>query len=286
MGTNLAGTADNLSVTGSSARFTYRRMGPRGGVPLILLNRFRGTIDWWDPQFLGYLAAGHDMIVFDNVGIGYTTGHAGDSVEDFAAGVIEFVQALGLTQIDLLGWSLGGIVAQYVTLRRPDLIRKLIVAGSSPGSPVPGAAPMKDKVRQIMAKPGGGEDEDEDQLYLMFPQNDVGRAAGREYLARVSTRLASGERTISTVAGEGQLIAVAKLQSIPFDQTRANLESIKQPVLYANGMHDVMLPAIASYVAVQHLESAVLVLYSDAGHAFLFQHAKAFAAEVASFLAD
>jgi pimeloyl-ACP methyl ester carboxylesterase len=280
----LADTAETLTVTAPSARFTYRRTGPRGGVPLVLLNRFRGTIDWWDPEFLDYLAADHDVIVFDNIGIGHTTGQPGDSVEHFADGAIEFIHALGLSQVDLLGWSLGGIVAQHVTLRRPELVRKLIGAGSSPGSPVPGAPPMGDKVRQIMAKPGGGDDED--LLYLFFPETDRGRAAGREHLAKVAPRLATGIRTISDAAGKGQLVAVAKLQSIPFEQTRANLESIKQPVLYANGAQDVMLPALASYVAVQHLDSAVLVLYSDAGHGFLFQHAKAFATQVNNFLAE
>jgi pimeloyl-ACP methyl ester carboxylesterase len=284
MTASLANTAENLTVTGPSARFTYRRIGPRGGVPLVLLNRFRGTIDWWDPEFLDQLAVSHDVIVFDNIGIGHTTGEPGDSVEQFADGAIEFIQALGLEQVDLLGWSLGGIVAQYATRRSPDLVRKLIVAGSSPGSPVPGAAPMGDKVRQIMAKPGGGDDED--VLYLFFPETDRGRAAGRNHLANVATRLASGVRAVSDAAGGGQLVAVAKLQSIPFEQTQANLESIKQPVLYANGVLDVMLPALASYVAVQHLDNAVLVLYSDAGHGFLFQHATAFVTQVSNFLAE
>jgi pimeloyl-ACP methyl ester carboxylesterase len=283
MSTYLADAAEDLSVEGPSARFTYRRTGPRGGVPLVLLNRFRGTIDWWDPEFLDHLAVDHDVIVFDNIGVGYTTGEPRDAVEGFADGAIEFVDALGLTQIDLLGWSLGGIVAQQVVLRRPALVRKLIVAGSSPGAPVPGAPPMSDKVRGIMAKPGGGAPDD--LLYLFFPETDRARAAGCEHLAKVSTRLAAGGPQISDAAAKGQLVAVAKLQSIPFDHVRANLESITQPVLYANGAHDVMIPALASYVATQHLESAVLVLYSDAGHGFLFQHAEEFVTQVRNFLA-
>jgi pimeloyl-ACP methyl ester carboxylesterase len=283
MSAYLADAAVNLTVTGSSARFTYRRMGPRDGVPLVLLNRFRGTIDWWDPEFLDYLAGSHDVIVFDNVGIGYTTGEPRDSVEGFADGAVEFIEALGLPRVDLLGWSLGGIVAQYVVLRRPELVRKLVVAGSSPGAPVPGAAPMGQRVRQIMAKPGGGGDED--VLYLFFPETERGRAAGRAHLAKVARRLATGVRAISDAAGRGQLVAVGKLQSLPFDQVRSNLESFKLPVLYANGMQDVMIPALASYVAVQHIDSAVLVLYSDAGHGFLFQHAPEFVTQVTNFLA-
>jgi pimeloyl-ACP methyl ester carboxylesterase len=278
MSTYVADTVENLTVEGPSARFTYRRMGPRGGIPLVLLVRFRGTIDWWDPEFLDYLATDHDVIVFDNVGTGYTTGRPRDSAQGFADGAIEFIRALGLTQVDLLGWSLGGIVAQQVVLRSPELVRKLVVAGSSPGAPVPGAPAMSDRVRSIMAKPGGGTPDD--VLYLFFPETDRGRAAGLRHLAKVSTRLDAGGPAISDEAARGQLVAVAKLQSIPFDQVRSDLESIKQPVLYANGVHDVMLPALASYVAVQHLDSAVLVLYSDAGHGFLFQHARAFVTEV------
>ncbi|CAN5462059.1 alpha/beta hydrolase [soil metagenome] len=282
MSTYLADTAEDLTVDGPSARFTYRRLGPRGGVPLVLVQRFRGTIDWWDPEFLDYLAIDHDVIVFDNVGIGYSTGEPRDSLDGFAEGAIEFIDALGLSTVDLLGWSLGGIVAQAVTHRRPDLVRKLIVAGSSPVGPVPGQPDMKPEVLTIMAKPEADED---DLLYLFYPETDSARAAGREHLAKVATRLSAGGPQVSEEAAMGQLAAVGKILSAPFDEVRSTLEAIKQPVLYANGVHDVMIPALASYVAVQHLDSATLVLYSDAGHAFLFQHAHAFSTEVAKFLA-
>ena len=282
MSTYLADTAENVAVDGPSARFTYRRIGPRGGIPLVLLHRFRGTIDWWDPSFLDYLATEHDVILFDNVGIGYSTGEPRDSVKGFAEGAIEFIQALGLPTVDLLGWSLGGIVAQEVALRRPELVRKLVVAGSAPGGLVPGMPDMSEEVLRIMAKPDADEN---DLLYLFYPETDAARAAGFEHLANVSKRLATGGPAVSEEAAMGQLAAVGQILSVPFDKVRSNLETIKQPVLYANGVHDVMIPALASYVAVQHLDSAVLVLYSDAGHAFLFQHAKAFATEVTNFLA-
>jgi pimeloyl-ACP methyl ester carboxylesterase len=278
----LADTAENLSVQGPSAEFTYRRLGPRGGVPLILLNRFRGTIDWWDPQFLDLVATGHDVVVFDNIGIGYTTGEPRDSVDGFASGAIEFIEALGLEQADLLGWSLGGIVAQAVTLRRPDLVRRLVVAGSGPGGLVPGMPGLADEVLAIMANPDADAD---DLLYLFYPPTDAARASGAAHLSRVATRLIAGGPAVSDAAANGQLAAVGKLLSVPFEQVRSELESIKHPVLYANGVHDVMIPAVASWVAVQHLDSAVLVLYSDAGHAFLFQHDQEFVTEVTNFLA-
>ncbi|MEU0075785.1 alpha/beta hydrolase [Streptomyces sp. NPDC006332] len=283
MSTFLADKADNLTVEGSSATFTYRRLGPQGGTPLVLLNRFRGTLDWWDPEFLDLLAEDHDVIVFDNVGIGYTDGTPRDSVEGFADGAIEFIEALGLTQADLLGWSLGGIVAQHVTLKRPDLVRKLIVAGSTPGGQVPGAPELSEKVLGIMAKP---EPDADDMIYLFYPETEAATASGRQHIAHVSPRFATGRPYVSQEAAAGLLTAVGKSVSTPWEQVQAGLESIKQPVLYANGVDDVMIPALASYAAVQHLENATLVLYTGAGHGFLFQYAKEFVTQATNFLAE
>lgn len=282
MSTYLADKAEDLTVEGSSARFTYRRTGPQGGVPLVLLNRFRGTIDWWDPEFLDYLAADHDVIVFDDVGVGYTDGEPRDSLEGVAEGAIEFIDALGLAQADLLGWSLGGIVAQRVAVRRPELVRKLVVAGSGPAGWVPDAPAFSEKVLGIMAKPDADL---EDMLYLFYPETETARASGHEHFAHVSTRLAGGGPAVSEAAVQGMLTAAASLLAAPFDEVVSELEAIKDPVLYANGLNDVMIPAHNSYVAVQHLTDATLVLYTGAGHAFLFQYAKAFTKQVADFLA-
>jgi len=175
MSTYLADAVKNLSVTGPSTVFSYRRLGPQGGVPLVLLHRFRGTIDWWDPEFLDYLAADHDVIVFDNVGIGYSGGEPRDSVEGFADGAIEFIEALGLPLVDLLGWSLGGIVAQEVARRRPELVRKLVVAGSAPGGQIPDAPALSEEVVRIMTKP----EADADDLLYAMPVDADGKPSGK-----------------------------------------------------------------------------------------------------------
>jgi pimeloyl-ACP methyl ester carboxylesterase len=278
----LADTAENLSADGPSATFTYRRIGPPGGVPLVLLNRFRGTIDWWDPEFLDHLAAERDVIVFDDIGVGYTTGVARDSVEGFADGAIEFVEALGLAQVDLLGWTLGGIVAQHVARRRPDLVRKLVLAASNVDGQVPGAPAPDEQVRRILAKP---EVTANDLVHLFFPETDAGRAAGHDYLARVAGRLATGRPGVSEAAATGQFTAIGKSADVPLEQARADLAAIEQPVLYGAGMKDAMIPALTAYAAVQHLPDATLLVYGDSGHAFLFQHAEDFAAQVTTFLA-
>lgn len=283
MSTYLADTAESLTVEGPSATFTYRRIGARGGIPLVLLNRVRGTLDTWDPQFLEHLAAAHDVIVFDNVGTGYTTGTPPDSVAGLAEGAAEFIEALGLDRVDLLGWTLGGTAAQHLTLHRPDLVRRLVVAAASPGGTVPGAPAPNPKVGATMTKP---EFIDDDLVFLFFPETDTGRTAGHAYLARAATRLAAGLPDVSQAAAMGQIAALQKDASIPFEQVRADLAAITQPVLYATGMQDAMITPLAAYTAVQHLPNATLVAYSDAGHAFLFQHAEDFAAQVTAFLAD
>ncbi|MEV4241730.1 alpha/beta hydrolase [Nocardia sp. NPDC049737] len=275
-------TAENLHVDAASGRFTYRRMGPRGGVPLVLGHRFRATVDWWDPEFLDILAAERDVILFDNIGIGYTGGEALTTVEGFTAGTIEFIEALGLTEVDLLGWSFGGVVAQAVTLTRPDLVRKLIVAGSGSGL-APNMPTMSERVLGIMAKPDADLD---DMLYLFYPETEGARKLGLEHFDKVSDVMPADAPVVGEAAAMGQLQAIVAALATPWEQVVAGLATIRQPVLYANGMHDVMIHAFASYSAVEHLPSAKLVLYSDAGHAFLFQHLEEFTAEVKSFLAD
>jgi len=280
--TYAADALENQTVAGPSAVFTYRRTGPQGGVPLVLLMRFRGTIDWWDPEFIDRLSADRDVIVFDNVGIGYTDGEPRDSAEGFADGAIEFIDALGLGEVDLLGWSLGGIVAQLVALRRPDLVHKVIVAGSSAPGVAPDTPGLSERVLAIMANPDPGPD---DLLYLFYPETDAARAAGLQHLAKVSKRLEAGGPAVTDDAAGGQLAAVANLLAAGWEQVSSQLRSISQPVLYANGMYDVMIPALASFKAFEQVPASTLVLYGDAGHAFLFQHIDPFVAQVNQFLA-
>lgn len=156
----------------------------------------------------------------------------------------------------MLGWTLGGNTAHHVTMRRPDLVRKLIVAAGTPGGQVPGAPPVSETVRAIMAKP---EVTGEDMVQLFFPETDAGRAAGYDYLNRIAGRLATAGPSVSEQAAQGQLTANATDASAPIEEVRANLHAITHPVLYATGMQDTMIPALVSYHAVGHLPNAVLL---------------------------
>ncbi|AWT57604.1 alpha/beta fold hydrolase [Mycolicibacterium smegmatis] len=272
--------AQTQYVEGRQARFAYRRFGTKTGVPLVLALRFRGTMDHWDPAFLDRLAAAHDVIIFDNVGHSRTNGTAPTTMVDLAGGLIDFVDALGLAEIDLLGWSLGGIVVQAATLQRPDLVRRLIVAGSSPGGGVPGMPQPDPRIWQVATKP---VNDDEDFLYLFFPDSEPGHGLGVDSLRRLDSRAASAEHVpVSIETMQAQLKVIASTGSSVWDR----LGDIAIPVLVANGAHDRMIDAYASYAMATRLPNAKVVLYSDAGHGFLFQHIDDFTREVLDFLAE
>lgn len=204
----------------------------------MLLMRFRGTIDHWDPALLDILAAERDLILFHNRGTAASTGSVPTTVEGLAEGAIEFIEALGLHQVDLLGWSMGGYVAQGVALARPDLVRRLIVAGSGPGG-LPEQPNAPDKVMQVASHPVNS---DEDFLYLFYPETGVGRRAGLESLRRLDHRLLKASHAPvapDTIQAQGAAIA-------SFKGWWDRVPELDLPVLVANGAHDVMIHAYAS----------------------------------------
>ncbi len=247
--------AETQYVDGVSARFAYRRLGPRSGVPLIMAMRFRGTIDHWDPALPDVLSSERDVIVFDNVGTGCSSGTAPSTIEGLARGLLDFVDALGLSHVDLLGWSMGGYVVQVASLLRPTFVCRLIVAGSGPGR-VPGLPATPDKVWQVAGKP---ENSDEDFLFF-FPETDEGRQAGLSSLRRLDTRLGASHAAVAPEAITAQRAAISSFGTGVWDR----LGELTLPVLVANGAHDVMISAFASYAMSQRLPHAKVILYSDA----------------------
>ncbi|MET9297001.1 alpha/beta hydrolase [Streptomyces sp. NPDC003077] len=272
----LADQAETRYVEGPRGeRFAYRRFGRAGTRPLVMHTRLRGTIDHWDPALPDPLAAEREVVVFDNRGTNFSTGAPPSAMEGLVDGTLAFVRSLGLEDIDVLGWSMGGIVAQGVALTAPGLVNRLVVAGSSPGG-VPDLPPPPPRVARITGKV---VNDDEDFLYLFFPETEKARAAGLASLRRLDRRLTESKAVVGPEAFRGQIAAISGFRGYWDRQGELAL-----PVLVANGAHDVMIHAYATYAMSQRLPDAKAVLYSDAGHGFLFQHPQDFAREVNAFL--
>lgn len=268
-------------IEGKSAVYAYRDFGlADSSPPLVLLTRFRATIDHWDPAFLDVLATERRVIVFDNAGVSESTGEVATSFAGMAETAVDFMTALGLTEVDLLGWSIGGFVGQMVALNHPGLVRRLLVVGSGPGG-VPGSPAMDPKVPEMMTAPVSTE---EHFLYLFFGLDEASQRLGRESLKRLEPRLSRSGADVSAEAWGRQLEAIMKWASGD-GSAWSRLEEITIPVLIANGAHDVMVDASDSFAMVQRMKNASALFYGDAGHAFLFQHPDAFGEAALAFLA-
>lgn len=275
----LADRAETQYVEADGVRFAYRTLGDaQDGIPLVLCHRLRGTMDDWDPALLDALAAERPVIVFDNAGVGASTGETPASVPHMANAAAAFIRQHA-DQVDVLGWSMGGMVGFSLALDHPELVRRLVVAGSTPGG-VEGSRPAPAKVWEVASKP---VNDAEDFLYLFFPETEDGRAAGQDHLARL------GRRTEEPVPPVGRAAAMAQLQAIGAFSTQTatldRLPEMRQPVFMANGVDDIMVHAYASYAAVERLPKGQCTIYPASGHGFLFQHHARFAADVHQFLA-
>jgi len=264
-------------------KISYRIVGNRQGVPLLLLNRFRGTMDHWDPLLIDKLAANRRVIMFDQPGFARSTGVPPDTLPKFASSAARVAEALGFKHVDVLGFSMGGTVALQLALDRPDLVRKLIIAGSGPGYVAgmpPGVEPAGPEVWKVATKP---VNDDDDFLFLFFEESVSSREAGRAYLGRLLQRRDAFAQQVNDRAWQAQLKSA---QGVGSEATSLlpRLSTIDKPVLVANGRHDIMVPTYASYAMAQQLRDARLIIYPDSGHGFLFQHVDSFAQDVNLFL--
>jgi pimeloyl-ACP methyl ester carboxylesterase len=244
--------------------FAYRDLGPEGGVPVICLNHLAAVLDNFDPRIIDGIAAKHRIITFDYRGVGASTGKAAVTVEEMAQDAITFIRALGFAKVDLLGFSLGGFVAQVIASREPQLVRKLILTGTGPAGGV-----GIDKVTKItlidMLK--GAVTFKDPKYYLFFTGSKSGRDAARQFLRRLKERTKDRDKEITVPAFVAQLKAVKSWgKAAPQD-----LSSIPHPTLVANGDQDKMVPTSNSVDLAKRLPKAELVLYPEAGHGGIFQ---------------
>jgi pimeloyl-ACP methyl ester carboxylesterase len=256
-------------------KLAVRVDGSASAPPLLLCQRFRGTMDDWDPEFVSRLAVFHRVIRFDSAGVGESEGKTPNIVAAMAEIVPALLDALGIDRIDLLGWSLGGYIAQTTALNWPQRVRRLVIAGSGPGGP--DGPPPHPRVAEIATKAAPPR---EDVRFLFFTESEAGIAAAERHFARIRF----GERApIAADAGRRQREAVVAWWKGE-NAARSRLAELSLPVLVANGTTDVMIPAEHSFAIARTAPNAKLILYPDAGHAFLFQYAEDFTQEVQKFL--
>lgn len=268
---------DVQSVDTRFGQLAYRTDGARGGTPLLLLQRYRGTMDDWDPAFISGLAKHHHVIRFDSAGVGWSEGETPDTVAGMAEVAGAFVEQLGLSKVDVLGWSLGGYVGQVLALDAPTLVRRLIIAGSGPGG-VSDAPPADPRVDDIVLVPVLSL---ENLLFLFAADTDTSRAAMVESQTRIAATTTCPAVTLQ--AAERQWKAIRMFYG-GGETIRSRLPELMHPILVANGVDDLMIPALNAFVISQEAPDAKLILYPDAGHGFLFPHATSFLAEVEEFL--
>jgi len=261
--------------------YAYRRFGRQGGVPVVFMQHFRGNLDGWDPALVDDIAAEREVILFDASGIAGSTGVTPRTFRDFGRDALAFIDALGLDLIDLFGFSIGGFGAQEAALLRPQLVRRLILAGTGPQ----GGRDMHGWNDTIRGHAYREAQDAEDAIYLFFTGSDRSRARGAEFLGRVYTRTEGRDAEVSRAAWEAQAEAILDW-GIPDSSKLARLSGITAPTLVANGDNDIMVPTVNSFLLAGHLPDARLVIYPDANHGFLFEFPHEFASEVNAFLAD
>ncbi|WP_179412701.1 alpha/beta fold hydrolase [Mucilaginibacter sp. E4BP6] len=271
-------TAINQFIEAGGISFVYRRFGKAKGTPIILLGHFRANMENWDPAVTDGLAADREVILFSNTGIGLTNGETPDTVKQMANDAILFIEALGFQQVDLLGFSLGGFVAQQITIDRPDLVRKLVLAGTGPE----GGKDMQEYIPEVTVAATNEKPALEDFLLLFFSPSEAGQNAGNAFWERRHLRNTNIEPASSMQVMAAQANAIGKW-GIPA-KFYPKLNQIEQPVLIANGNNDIMVPTINSYIMFQNIKNSKLILYPDSGHGFLFQYPQEFVADTNAFL--
>lgn len=259
--------------------FVYRDLGPDRGVTLVLLTHLGATLDEWDPRFVDAVARDRRVVAVDLPGVGGSTGRVPDTITAMSEAVEAFATSLGLPRFDLLGFSLGGFIAQQVALGAPNLVRRLVLAGTGPSGgagidhPAGGTYIYWDMLRAFLARTDAKE-------FLFFPRTRTGKAAARVYLARLRERIMDRDDPIAVSSFRRQISVIrAWGQATPQDLSR-----ISAPTLIANGDHDRMVPTALSRDLHARIPGSTLIIYPGSGHGGVFQYVDEFAAAVRSHL--
>jgi len=265
------------TVDVGGTQFAYRELGASSAVPVVFFHHFTAVLDDWDPRVVDGIAAEHSVIAFDNRGVGATGGSVPHSVEEMGRDAIAFIRALGLDKVDLFGFSLGGGVAQMVALQAPDLVRRIILAGTGPR----GGEGIDEILKiALVANLKAALTLKDSRNYLFFPRTPAGKRSAKDYFGRLKERKTDRDKRISLQARLAQVKAIrAAGRSEPDDLSR-----VTQPVLVANGDHDLMVASSHSADMARRLRNARLTIYPDSGHGGVFQHHEEFVPAALAFL--
>jgi pimeloyl-ACP methyl ester carboxylesterase len=269
--------APTSTVSVDGVDFAYRELGPTTGIPVVFLTHLAAVLDNWDPRVVDGIAAQHHVITFDNRGVGASGGSTPRTIEAMAHDAVAFMRALGLEQVDLLGFSMGGMIAQLIAADHPQLVRKVILAGTGPagGDGITKVTRLShlDTLRGLLTL-------QDPKQFLFFTRTPAGRRAGKDFLARLKERTQNRDKRMSLRSYGAQLKAIHRWGR----QTPADLSVIHQPILVANGESDRMVPTSNSRDLAQRLPNADLVIYPDAGHGGIFQFHQQFVERALAFL--
>lgn len=266
------------TITTGGVSYAYRELGPKGGIPVVFFVHLAGTLDNWDPRIIDPIAKNRHVITFDQPGVGASTGQVPNSIEEMADDAYTFIKALGFDKIDVFSFSLGGMVAQDLTIKHPTLVRRLVLTGTGPrgGKDIDKVVGTTywDILRAMLTRSDPKE-------FLFFNRNTAGKTAAKAFIKRLQERTENRDKPINPRPFQTQLKAIQKYgRSAP-----SNLSILTQPTLIANGDNDRMVPSALSDELHQRIKGSELIIYTDSGHGGIFQYHAKFAPAVVEFLA-
>jgi pimeloyl-ACP methyl ester carboxylesterase len=274
-------TAPTQFIEAERETYAYRRFGAGAGPPLVFLQHFTGTLDNWDPAVADQLAGGREVVLFESAGVGRSSGEVPTTIAGMTEHLFAFVDALGLIQIDLLGFSLGGMVAQQAALERPSLVRRMLLVGTAPKGGEDIMHLEKPELRKILEDPSlSGY---QVLVKLFFTSSESSQAAGQAFVTRLLARSEDREPLSGPKVAQAQIAAFRAWERVEGERF-GELRRITQPCMVVNGMLDTMIPVRNSYLLAEHLPNAMLLIYPDAGHGSLFQFPDSFVRQATLFL--
>jgi len=271
--------APSRTIAVGGTTYAYRELGPKDGIPVVFFVHLAATLDNWDPRIVDPIAKNRHVITFDQRGVGASTGKVPDTIEAAADHAHEFIRALGFEKIDIFSFSMGGMIAQDLIVKHPDLVRKLVLTGTGPRGgkdmdKVVGTT-LWDILRATLTRSDPKE-------FLFFNRNGTGKPAAKAFIKRLHERTVDRDKEISLRALQTQLKAIQKFgRSAPSD-----LSTFTQPTLIANGDNDRMVPSVLSEDLHRRIRGSELIIYPDSGHGAIFQFHDTFAPVAAEFLTD